>query len=111
MPTISERLAGKQILGVALASRRNNKNGFRLTIILRSKSDARANERVSVLAWCNYRQDFAQWRKDTEEKNRVAQDRRSELIFYFLKFGEEKFTAVDFFAVAETQKIWLARGL
>ena len=50
----------------------------------------------------------AQWRKNATGKNRVAQDRRSELIFYFLKFGEEKFTAVDFFAVAETQKIWLA---
>ena len=46
--------------------------------------------------------------KTPQEKIGVAQDRRSELIFYFLKFGEEKFTAVDFFAVAETQKIWLA---
>ena len=40
--------------------------------------------------------------KTPREENRVARDRRSELVFYFLKFGEEKFSAGDFFAVAET---------
>lgn len=40
--------------------------------------------------------------KTPRKENRMAQDWRSELVFYFLKFGEEKFAAVDFSAVAKT---------
>ena len=47
---IAERLAGNPILVITLATSNGSKNCFRLTIIRRSKSDAPANERDSVMA-------------------------------------------------------------
>ena len=61
--------------------------------------------RMSVLAfWRNgiIERNSRNRAKAPREENPVAQDWRFELVFYFLKFVEEKFPAGNFFAVAET---------
>ena len=45
---------------------------------------------------------FCDGAKRPTEESRMPQHRRPELVFYFLEFGEKKFTTVDFSTIVKT---------
>ena len=108
---MAERLAAKLGLGSAPANKANRKHSFKLTFIHWSKSNALVNDRGAK------RKVRATDRSPLHDKD-VPQIKfygailrvDAELGFDFLQFGEQEFTALDFFTVFEADEIGLAGG-